>query len=82
MALIHSGALPIPVNLRRLEIDTNDDAAVEALRAHCPAREGDEEIDMKVAEQLLEEPALYARALHGVADTAATAAPPATGSGS
>ncbi|MGF1629590.1 MAG: S41 family peptidase [Kiloniellaceae bacterium] len=82
LALINSGALPIAADLRRLDLDTNDETAVEALRAHCPAREGDEEIDLKVAQQLLEVPGLYARALHGVADTAASAAPRATGSGS
>jgi carboxyl-terminal processing protease len=78
MAMMQSGALPISIDLRRLEIDTNDADAVESLRAHCPSREGDEEIDLKVARQLLEEPGLYARALHGVPDTAATtaAAPP------
>jgi carboxyl-terminal processing protease len=79
LALINSGALPIVGDLRRLDIDTNDDNAVEILRANCPAREGDEEIDLTVARQLLEEPGLYARALHGVADTAAA---PAAGSGS
>jgi carboxyl-terminal processing protease len=82
LALINSGALPIAADLRRLDIDTNDDTAVDALRANCPTREGDEEIDMKVARQLLEEPGLYARALHGVADTAASLAPRAPGSGS
>ena len=58
MALMQSGALPIGPDLRRLDVDPNDDDAVESLRAYCPAREGDEEIDVKVARQLLEEPAL------------------------
>src|SRR3546814_6751620 len=70
---MQSGALPIAGDLRRLEVDSEDEAAVESLRAYCPTREGDEEIDLQVAHQLLEEPALYARALHGVADTAASA---------
>jgi carboxyl-terminal processing protease len=82
LALIQSGALPIAADLRRLEVDTNDDVAVETLRAYCPTREGDEEIDLKVARQLLEEPGLYARALHGVADTAVSVTPAAAGSGS
>src|SRR3546814_5150208 len=73
MARIQTGALPISADLRRLEVDTEDDEAVEALRAHCPTREGDEEIDMTVARNLLEDPVLYARALHSVADTAASA---------
>src|SRR3546814_5433819 len=72
---MQSGALPIAGDLRRLEVDSEDEAAVESLRAYCPTREGDEEIDLQVAHQLLEEPALYARALHGVADTAASATP-------
>jgi carboxyl-terminal processing protease len=82
LALIQSGALPIAADLRRLEVDTNDEEAVETLRAYCPTREGDEEIDLKVARQLLEEPGLYARALHGVADTAVSVAPASAGSGS
>ena len=83
MTRIHSGALPIAADLRRRDIDTNDDAAVEELRAHCPAREGDEaEIDLLVARQLLEEPGLYARALHGLPDTAASAHTPPAASGS
>jgi carboxyl-terminal processing protease len=82
LARLHSGALPIAANLRRLDIDTNDEAAVEELRAHCPTREGDEEIDMKVAQQLLEEPGLYARTLHGQPDTAATGKSTVPGSGS
>ena len=82
MALVHSGTLPIAPELLRLEVDSSDDAAVETLRAYCPAREGDEEIDLTVARQLLHEPGLYARALHRTPDTAASAvaATPASGS--
>lgn len=82
MNLINSGALPIAMDLRRLDIDSNDDDAVEALRANCPAREGDAEIDVTVARQLLEEPGLYARALHGLPDTAASTHSAPVGSGS
>src|SRR3546814_19599224 len=39
MARIQTGALPISADLRRLEVDTEDDEAVEALRAHCSTRE-------------------------------------------
>jgi carboxyl-terminal processing protease len=80
---IHSGTQPLTAELRRRDIDINDDGAVEAFRAHCPAREEDEtEIDMEVARQLLEEPGLYARALHHLPDTAASshAVPDASGS--
>jgi len=82
MLRLQSGALPISADLRRLEVDTNDDAAIEALRAHCPTREGEEEIDMQVARQLLEDPALYARALHRVPDTAASVLPATATDGS
>ncbi|WP_340117987.1 S41 family peptidase [Pelagibius sp. 7325] len=82
MNMIQTGVLPIAADLRRLDIDTNDDAAVEALRTHCPAREDEAEIDMQVARQLLAEPGLYARALHAQPDTAATQLAPAAGSGS
>src|SRR3546814_5708204 len=61
MARIQTGALPNSADLRRLEVDTEDDEAVEALRAHCPTREGDEEIDMTVARILLEDPVIYAK---------------------
>jgi carboxyl-terminal processing protease len=82
MNLIRIGALPLAGDLRRQEVDTNDDIAVEALRAHCPPREEEAEIDLQVAHELLEQPGLYARALHGMPDTAASRVVPATGSGS
>jgi carboxyl-terminal processing protease len=82
MSLIHSGTLPLAAELRRQDIDTGDDGAVEALRAHCPSRDGDAEIDLTVARRLLEEPGLYARALHGLPDTAASRIGAATASGS
>jgi carboxyl-terminal processing protease len=86
LALVRSGALPLAAELRRRDIDTNDDDAVEALRANCPPRDGDQDIDLEVAQQLLQEPGLYARTLDGQPDTAATvaapAAVPAAGSGS
>lgn len=82
LARLQSGILPIAADLRRLDVDTNDEAAVEQLRAHCPAREGDEETDMKVAHQLLGDPGLYARTLHVQPDTAAAGASPVPGSGS
>ena len=82
MALVQSGTLPIASELLRLEVDSSDDAAVETLRAYCPAREGDEEIDLTVARQLLHEPGLYARALHRTPDTAASAVAATHASGS
>jgi len=44
-----------------------DDAAWSQLRQSCPARQGDHPIDLKVAKQLLADPALYNQAVHAVA---------------
>ncbi len=70
LMLIRTGAMPLARDLRRRDIDTNDDQAVEALRANCPSREEETEIDLQVATRLLEDPSLYARALKGAPDTA------------
>lgn len=43
-----------------------DDSAWSQLRQSCPARQGDHEIDLKVAKRLLVDPALYAQAVHAV----------------
>ncbi|NIA70259.1 S41 family peptidase [Pelagibius litoralis] len=70
LSLIRSGALPLAGDLRRRDIDTNDDQAVESLRANCPTREEEAEIDLQVATRLLHDPGLFARALQGVPNTA------------
>lgn len=72
-ALIRAGALPLSHDLRRRDIDTNDDQAVETLRANCPMRDEEAEIDLEVATSLLEDPNLYALALQGPPDTAEAA---------
>src|SRR5207302_9155428 len=41
-----------------------DDSAWSQLRRSCPARQGDHEIDIKVAKRLLADPALYSQAVH------------------
>ena len=73
LALIRAGALPLSRDLRRRDIDTNDDQAVETLRANCPMRDEESEIDLEVATSLLEDPNLYALALQGPPDTAEAA---------
>ena len=70
LTLIRTGALPLAEDLRRRAVDTNDDQAVEALRANCPTREEETEVDLQVAKRLLLDPSLYARALQGMPDTA------------
>ena len=44
-----------------------DENAWSQLRRSCPARQGDHEIDLKVAKRLLSDPALYAQAVHAIA---------------
>ena len=68
-----------------------DDSAWSQLRRSCPARQGDHEIDIKVAKRLLADPALYSQAVHAISATpyvasaplaaAAPAEPALTGSG-
>jgi hypothetical protein len=48
----------------RVAVDPNDKPALDKLRATCPVRGGDEEIDLQVATRLLDDPTLYGRAIH------------------
>ncbi|HXP31910.1 MAG TPA: S41 family peptidase [Stellaceae bacterium] len=50
-----------------------DDSGWLSLRAHCPPRRGEGAIDSEVAERLLDEPALYHRALASIPIVAARA---------
>ncbi len=53
-----------------------DEAAWSQLRRSCPARQGDHEIDVKVAKRLLADPALYSQAVHAITATPHVAAAP------
>ncbi len=68
---IRTGEYPIDRALRSLNVAYNDDSGIEKLRAYCPARETQDEIDLEVAKHVLTDPGLYARALHGAPNTAA-----------
>jgi len=46
-----------------------DESAWSQLRRSCPARQGDHEIDIKVAKRLLADPALYSQAVQAVSAT-------------
>ena len=71
MERLRSGLFPIDLDTQRTELDPSDDEGLEALRAFCPVYEGENELDLKVALELLTDSDLYARALHGShADTA------------
>jgi carboxyl-terminal processing protease len=43
-----------------------DESAWSQLRRSCPARQGDHEIDLKVAKRLLSDPILYSQAVHAI----------------
>jgi carboxyl-terminal processing protease len=65
------GSLPIGRDTQHRNVDPDDEAGIAALRATCPTRQTDAEIDLEVALRLLERPDLFARALSGQApDTA------------
>ena len=69
-----------------------DENGWSQLRRSCPARQGDHQIDVKVAKRLLADPALYSQAVHVIssapklavappAEAAAPAEPALTGAG-
>jgi carboxyl-terminal processing protease len=53
-----------------------DENAWSQLRRACPARQGDREIDVKVAKRLLSDPALYSQAVHAISATPHVASAP------
>jgi len=53
-----------------------DESAWSQLRRSCPARQGDHEIDVKVAKRLLADPALYGQAVHAISATPYVASAP------
>lgn len=66
-----AGQLPIARAVRQAAIDTGDEAGLAALRARCPTRETESEIDLKVARRLIEDPGLFARARGEIAPNTA-----------
>jgi len=70
-AAASSPALP---NARaRASLDEN---AWSQLRLSCPARQGEHEIDLKVAKHLLADPVLYSQAVHAIGASPSVAAVP------
>lgn len=53
-----------------------DESAWSQLRRSCPARQGDHDIDVKVAKRLLADPVLYSQAVHAIAASSSVAAAP------
>ncbi len=68
--MLRTGALPIDLVTRRRNIDPNDVQGADSLRANCPARQGETDIDVEVAQRLLDDPALFALAQGGNHNTA------------
>jgi carboxyl-terminal processing protease len=55
-----------------------DEGAWSQLRRSCPARQGDHEIDLKVAKRLLADPAVFSQAVHAFSASPKLAAAPPT----
>ena len=65
-----NGEFPLRRHVGGATPDGEDRAQIAALRASCPRRDGEPELDIEVARTLLRDPALYARALGRGADSA------------
>jgi carboxyl-terminal processing protease len=62
LEMLRTGELPISQLTRQSNIAPNDMEGAETLRANCPPRQGEDEIDVEVAQRLLDDPALFALA--------------------
>lgn len=60
---LRAGRLPLAAAVRQRPVDPRSDEQIEALRAHCPPRDGEDDIDLAVARRLLQDPELFERAL-------------------
>jgi carboxyl-terminal processing protease len=60
--MLRTGALPIDQITQRSDIDPNNAPGAETLRAKCPPRQSESDIDIEVAQRLLDDPALFALA--------------------
>jgi carboxyl-terminal processing protease len=73
IALQRTNAVSLPALRPRSSLD---DRAWAQLRRSCPARQGDHEIDLKVAKWLLADPVLYDQATHAISATPKLASAP------
>lgn len=62
LEMLRTGEMPIDQVTQRRDIGPNDVQGAETLRANCPPRLSETEIDIKVAQRLLDDPALFALA--------------------
>jgi carboxyl-terminal processing protease len=70
VAQLRRGELMIPAAKRQAPVSLEDEAGLEALRALCPTRDSEGELDVEVAVELIGDPALYAVASEGPLNTA------------
>jgi len=70
LARLRSGEFPLQHYSAFVGPETSDPAQVAVLRARCPKRDGEPEVDLEVAHALLEDPSLYDRALGDLPVTA------------
>jgi len=75
IALQRADAVALPTSRPRASLD---EGAWSQLRRSCPARQGDHEIDIKVAKRLLADPALFNQAMHTLSAAPKLAAAPVT----
>jgi carboxyl-terminal processing protease len=75
IALQRTNAAVSPLTRPRASLD---ESAWSQLRRLCPARQGDHEIDVKVAKRLLADPTLFNQAVHAFSPTPKLAAAPLT----
>jgi carboxyl-terminal processing protease len=61
---LRQGRIQAIPTAQRNATNPEDTPALDRLRAACPARPGEEEIDEQVAARLLDDPTLYRRAIH------------------
>jgi len=75
IALQRTNAVASPATRPRASLD---EGAWSQLRRSCPARQGDHEIDIKVAKRLLADPTLFNKAAHVLSAAPKLAAAPPT----
>jgi len=62
---VRAGQLPLPRAVIERDLPMFDENGIAAFRAACPPSQGDSGVELEVALRLLEDPALFARAIRG-----------------
>ncbi len=60
---VRVGQYPVPRTLIHRELATGDESGIAAFRAQCPASKDEAGVELEVALRLLEDPALFAKAI-------------------